>query len=140
MTSLVFPDINVWLALAAEGHVHHPQARHWFERLDGVEPIFCRLTQLGLLRLLTTSAVMGAAVLSQRGAWEIYDKFLKREARFFEEPEDLDHTFRRLTTHASSSPKEWADAYLHAFAQEAGATLVTFDKALAARSKGLCLL
>jgi len=24
------PDVNIWIALAAEGHVHHVPARDWF--------------------------------------------------------------------------------------------------------------
>jgi predicted nucleic acid-binding protein len=63
MTSLVFPDINVWLALAADVHVHHVVARSWFESLeDEEELVFCRFTQLGLLRLLTLAGIMGNSV------------------------------------------------------------------------------
>ena len=29
-TSLVFPDVNVWLALSHDGHVHHLIAKDWF--------------------------------------------------------------------------------------------------------------
>lgn len=140
MTLLVFPDVNVWLALATLGHIHHKDARRWFENLDDADLIFCRFTQLGLLRLLTTAAVMGRDVLNQRQAWQAYDRFLAGGVRFLEEPPTLDDHFRRLTRHASSSPKEWADAYLAAFAIEGGLTLATFDKALAAKAKGSILL
>jgi uncharacterized protein len=95
---------------------------------------------MGLLRLLTTSAVMGSDVLTQRQAWQAYDGLASSQIQFFDEPPALERSFRKLTSHTSSSPKEWADAYLHAFALEAYATLVTFDKALAAKSNGLCLL
>jgi hypothetical protein len=27
------PDVNVWIALAAERHTHHRTARHWFSNL-----------------------------------------------------------------------------------------------------------
>ncbi len=47
------PDINVWIALAAEKHIHHPAARYWFANLHDERLTFCRLTQLGFLRLLT---------------------------------------------------------------------------------------
>jgi hypothetical protein len=60
MTSL-FPDINLWVALTYEGHVHHAVAAAWFGKLPPDATFaFCRFTQLGLLRLLTTKAVMGA--------------------------------------------------------------------------------
>lgn len=136
MTSLVFPDINVWLALASSLHKHHPQAKQWYDSLEDEDLIFCRFTQLGLLRLLTTQAVMGDGTLTQREAWRVYDTFLNDGgSRFLYEPRTLEDSFRALSRRSSASPKDWADSYLAAFAQEIGAKLVTFDKALAARSK-----
>lgn len=29
------PDVNIWIALAAEGHVHHVPARDWFAAQPG---------------------------------------------------------------------------------------------------------
>ncbi len=134
MISSAFPDINVWLALSTSHHVHHVQAKRWYDSLVDEELVFCRFTQLGFLRLLTTEAVMGAEVLTQRQAWHVYDTFLKDGgARFLQEPRTLEDRFRELSRRASASPKEWADSYLAAFAVEAGARLVTFDKALAVR-------
>ena len=137
MTSLVFPDINVWLALASSIHTHHRQAARWYESLGDEELIFCRFTQLGLLRLLTTAAVMGSEVLTQRQAWHVYDTFLNDGgARFRQEPRTLEDSFRRLSRNPSASPKDWADSYLAAFALETGARLITFDQALAAKVEG----
>jgi hypothetical protein len=140
MTLSVFPDVNVWLALATSGHIHHKDAKLWFESLDQADLLFCRFTQIALLRLLTTAAVMGRDVLTERQAWQAYEKFLAGGVRFLEEPPTLEDHFRRLTPHTSSSPKEWADAYLTAFAIGAGLRLTTFDKALAAKAKGSILL
>jgi hypothetical protein len=140
MTLSVFPDVNVWLALATPGHIHHKDAKRWFDGLDEPDLFFCRFTQIGLLRLLTTAALMGRDVLTQREAWHAYDKFLAGGVRFLEEPSTLEDHFRRLTHHTSSSPKEWADAYLAAFAIAEGLVLATFDKALAAKAKGSILL
>jgi hypothetical protein len=140
MTLSVFPDVNVWLALATPGHIHHKDAKRWFESLDEGDLLFCRFTQIGLLRLLTTAAVMGRDVLNQREAWQAYDKFVAGGVRFLEEPPSLDDYFRRLTRHTSSSPKEWAYAYLAAFAIGGGLRLATFDKALAAKAQGSILL
>ncbi len=47
------PDVNVWIALAAERHAHHMRAREWFATLADERLVFCRITQLGFLRLLT---------------------------------------------------------------------------------------
>jgi toxin-antitoxin system PIN domain toxin len=140
MTLSVFPDVNVWLALATPGHIHHKDAKRWFESLDEADLLFCRFTQIGLLRLLTTAAVMGRDVLTQREAWQAYDKFLAGGVRFLEEPAALDNHFRQLTRNTSSSPKEWADAYLTAFAIGGNLLLATFDKALASKTKGSILL
>ncbi len=76
--SFLFPDINVWLALSYQRHIHYPSARGWFERLeDDSQVCFCRFTQLGLLRLLTTGAVMGEdKVLSRAEAWVVYDRWV----------------------------------------------------------------
>jgi uncharacterized protein len=53
----LLPDINVWLALVLPDHVHRERALTWWERqADSIA--FCRFTQLGLLRLLTTASVM----------------------------------------------------------------------------------
>ena len=69
-TTSLFPDINVWVALTYEGHVHHSTAATWFTQLPPhVTLAFCRFTQLGLLRLLTTAVVMGDEVMTQPQAW-----------------------------------------------------------------------
>ena len=69
-TTSLSPDINVWAALTYEGHVHHTTAATWFTDLQpDVTLAFCRFTQLGLLRLLTTAVVMGDEVMTQPRAW-----------------------------------------------------------------------
>jgi predicted nucleic acid-binding protein len=69
-TTSLFPDINVWVALTYEGHVHHTAAAAWFAELPSdLTLAFCRFTQLGLLRLLTSASVMGDEVMTQPQAW-----------------------------------------------------------------------
>jgi len=68
MSSLNFPDINVWLAIAAPEHVHAAIAKGWWEQETGAIA-FCRLTQLGFLRLMTTAAVMDGKPLTMTEAW-----------------------------------------------------------------------
>ena len=136
MSSFLFPDVNVWLALSYERHIHHVAARIWLERLDASARVcFCRFTQLGLLRLLTTDAVMGEdGVLNQVEAWGIYDRW-SEDARtvYLEEPATLELSFRALARSTRPAAKDWADSYLMAFATTAGVRLVTFDRALHAR-------
>ena len=140
--SSLFPDINVWVALTYEGHVHHAVAREWFEAVDQDSSlVFCRFTQLGLLRLLTAEAVMRDEVMNQQEAWRAYDQWQGDErVDFVDEPPGLEVRFRTMTRSRQAAPKDWADSYLAAFAATSQLTLVTFDQALRTKAKPLVLL
>jgi hypothetical protein len=134
--------VNVWLALTHEIHLHHASARAWCEALESDAIVcFCRFTQLGLLRLLTNASAMGVDVLTQRQAWDVYDALVANPCNCLaDEPEGIDALFRRQTNSEASSTKQWADGYLAAFAESSGMRLVTFDRALAAKTKDAVLL
>src|SRR5262249_9492057 len=139
----LFPDINVWVALSYERHIHHTAARNWFDTLEPTARLFfCRFTQLGLLRLLSATAVMGVdQAKTQQQAWEAYDVWLEDERiELLDEPASLEEYFRRLTKSALPSPKDWADSYLAAFAQASRLTIVTFDRGFLAKADELVLL
>ena len=140
--TFLFPDVNVWLALAHEIHPHHVTASRWEQALPGDAVLcFCRFTQLGLLRLLTNQSAMRDDVLTQAKAWDVFDAFTQiSAAKLIEEPHGIDPLFRRLTDRDEASTKQWADAYLAAFAEAANVTMVTFDRALAGQVKGVVLL
>jgi len=141
MNTLNFLDTNVWLALVWERHVHAKTARRWFEGREGEQFFFCRFTQLALLRLLTTPAVMGKDVRTMTGAWEIYDQCcMDDRIALLAEPDQLETKFRLLASSRHSSPHVWADAYLSAFASTAGLRLITFDKALRSRAADCLIL
>jgi hypothetical protein len=142
MSSQLFPDVNVWVALHHQVHEHHAKALAWFEALDSEKTlVFCRQTQLGFFRLLTTYAVMGDEILTQRQCWARYRQWISDgKATLENEPATVSLAFERRTMADASSPKEWMDAYLAAFAETAGVQLVTFDRALAAKAKGAVLL
>jgi toxin-antitoxin system PIN domain toxin len=142
MTSSIFPDVNVWLALNHDIHVHHTAAMRWFDSQDqSASFVFCRQTQMGLFRLMTTEAVLGHDVITQRRCWAIYDRWINGgRAILAAEPVGLETGLRLRTSANSPSPKVWTDAYLAAFAEAAGLTLVTFDRALAGKAKGAVLL
>jgi hypothetical protein len=138
MTSF-FPDLNVWLALSASGHSHAQEAWSWL-RLQpvGARLIFMRYTQLGLLRLLTNGAVMGAEVLTVREAWSVYDRWsLDPRVDYYPEPDGVESEFRGATQAVRGKPaSKWiGDCYLLAFARASQATLVTFDRALFALAR-----
>lgn len=128
-------DVNVWLALALSGHVHHRAARDW---LDGIsEPasaLFCRATQQALLRLLTNAVVLapyGNEPLTNDQAWAAYEALCAddRIAAQVPEPAGLEARWKQLACRGTASPKLWMDAYLAAFALCGGHRLVTTDSA-----------
>jgi toxin-antitoxin system PIN domain toxin len=126
-------DSNVWLALTLSRHKFHRAASDWFNSCTSSgEVIFCRATQLTLLRLLTTSAVLNAygnLPLTRSEAWQIYEGFCadKRIAHA-DEPANLAVHWKRLSQTGSASPKTWMDSYLAAFALAGKYQLVTTDK------------
>ncbi len=84
---------------------------------------------------------MGNEIVTQHGCWQIFDQWASTgQVVWANEPGNLEVKLRRLTAGSASSPKAWMDAYLTAFAESAELTLVTFDRALAAKVKGSVLL
>src|ERR1035438_2309546 len=133
-------DINVWLALTFDSHVHHRAAKTWFDGLptDAV-CYFCRLTQQGFLRLATNPGVFGKHTLTLPEAWQKYDLLLSDpRVAFAEEPADLETPWRTFTQHQSFSTKVWNDAYLAAFARAENLEMVTFDQAFKQYSNVRC--
>ena len=126
--TISLPDVNVWIALAAEGHIHHVPAREWFAAQPDASVAFCRITQMGLLRLLTNPNVMGRAPRTVAQAWEVFTQLrVDRRLLFMTEPDGLESAWRALMTQAGVGPSSWTDAYLAAFARTHSSLLVTFD-------------
>ena len=121
-------DANVWLALAAEAHVHHRRVTAYWDSEAGPQLVFCRITQLALLRHLTNRSIMGAQVLRPVEAWQACSNFLAlREVNLMPEPAALNDQLGRYCDLGRTSPNLWTDAYLAAFANCAALRLVTFD-------------
>ena len=122
------PDVNVWIALAAEGHIHHVPARDWFTAQPDASVAFCRITQMGLLRLLTNPNVMGRDPRTIVQAWETFAQLrADRRLVFATESVSVESAWRQLMTQAGVGPSSWTDAYLAAFAEAHSYSLVTFD-------------
>ena len=122
-------DANVWLALAVEAHTHHRRATAYWEQEAAPVAVFCRVTQMAFLRLLTNRAVMGSQVLSPSAAWAKTADFMRLpEVELFDEPLGVEDAWERFATSGRFSPSLWTDAYLAAFAVRAGLRLVSFDK------------
>jgi uncharacterized protein len=127
-TSKIFlPDVNVWLALVSMRHIHNRVAVGWLAQC-GEDPLaFCRVSQMGLLRLLTNTHVMGVDVLRPGEAWRVYEGVMRdSRMRFVDEPSGLEGIWKSLMK--ASGPGAWTDAYLMAFAEAHGLHMVTFDK------------
>jgi len=133
------PDVNVWLALLSARHVHNEDAVEWISEVADGSVALCRITQMGLLRLLTNERVMGPDVVSAEKAWRLHDQLLKDPRFFFmSEPEDLAGKWREISSRKSGP--SWTDGYLVAFATVGELRLVTFDKALNASSTNALIL
>ncbi len=95
---------------------------------------FCfRATLSSVCCACCPDAVMGDYALTVQNGWMVYDRWLDDpRVQFHPEPRHLDGAFRQATqAFATERASKWiGDGYLLAFAREAGATLVTFDKAL----------
>jgi toxin-antitoxin system PIN domain toxin len=124
------PDVNVWLALTFDSHVHHPAAKAWFDHLpDDAVCYFCRLTQQGFLRLATNRSVFGPHAVTLPDAWQKFDLFMSDpRVAFAGEPPGIESHWRVFTQGRSFSPHVWNDAYLAAFALAASVELVSFDR------------
>jgi uncharacterized protein len=141
MNTLNFLDANVWLALIWSRHAHSEKAQEWFARSEEEKFYYCRVTQITVLRLLTTSSVMGNDTRKMAEAWELWDKVCADDrVAFLSEPEAMEREFRRLSALSTPSPKIWADSYLLAFAGVAGLKLVTFDRGLRAKGTEVLIL
>lgn len=131
MSTRWLPDVNIWLAGCIPQHVHHPVVMDWMSQHD--DPLyFCRASQQGLLRLLTTSAVLApyrTSPLSNRQALSRMKEWLAEDRiHLADEPDRVEADWERFADSNASSPKLWMDAYLAAFAIVGGYRLVTTDK------------
>jgi len=126
-------DVNFLLAFAAEGHMHHKAARHWFEKNPGVTVNVCRVAQLGFLRLLNNPAVMKDAVMDSMACWEIWEQLVDSGYFCFAEvePQGLETALKKFTSQKAYTPRLWTDAYLAAFACAGKYTMLTFDRGFA---------
>lgn len=122
------PDLNVWLALAVAEHPHHAAAANYWREAAARKVWFCRVTMLGLVRLLAQPRLMGKAVMTLRQAFETYGRFAALpEVGLQPEPAECEATLRRLLR-ADTPARLWTDTYLAAFAASGGLRLVTFDR------------
>lgn len=131
------PDINVWLALAVQEHPHHAAARRYWEDAQAQPKLapgapylwFCRITMLGLIRLLCQPKAVGAGALQLDAAWALYQQYRSLpQIGLASEPLGCDAQLGALVTTQTLPTRLWTDAYLAALARSSGLRLVTFDR------------
>jgi hypothetical protein len=126
---IFLPDVNIWIALTSNRHVHHSPANEWLQGVDSGQIAFCRISEMGFLRLLTNPHVMGKDALSPAEAWRVYDEWRADDrVIFLPERPGFSEEWRRLGEQIAGGPNVWTDAYLAAFALHANATIITLDR------------
>jgi uncharacterized protein len=130
---VVSEEVGVWLAAVWGRHVRHPVAADWWDR-ETDDIVFCRVTQMGLLRLLSNHAIMGDDAIDRSLAWRTYDQLRADERVLWaDEPAELNAVWRATSARDGKSHKLWTDDYLAAFAQASNATLTTLDRNMPGR-------
>jgi toxin-antitoxin system PIN domain toxin len=121
------PDVNVWLAMVDETHVHHSAARLYWEEAAAPQIAFSRVTMPGFLRLSAHSRVL-TTPLSPREAWSIYEQFRALpEIGFISESSHVESCFCEFSAGDRFPLHLWTDAFLAAFARTRGCRMVSFD-------------
>jgi hypothetical protein len=130
---MILVDVGVWLAAVWGRHAHYPVASDWFNR-QADDLVFCRVTQMGLLRLLSNPAIMGGDAVDRSHAWRLFDQLWSDERVLWaDEPDELNAVWRAISARDDKSHKLWTDDYLAAFAQASDLTLATLDRKLPSR-------
>ena len=129
---MILADVNVWLATVVEQHPHHRAAANWWRKEvlpAGNQVAFCRLTQLGLLRLLTNDRVMGDQKRTLQQAFGDYSLLLAQNPVVYSgEPSGIDRFVKAHCRIGGSSRNFWTESYLAAFARAGRLELATFDR------------
>jgi toxin-antitoxin system PIN domain toxin len=125
-------DTNVWLGLTFQSHPLHGAANAALVNATVALPAhFCRATQQSVLRLTSDARLArryGVAPISNRDAFQRLEAFMALPiVSFIEEPSGLLPQWKAFADLPTASPKRWMDAYLAAFAVEAGLTFVSGD-------------
>lgn len=110
---------------------HHAVAAAYWQQVlaQGGQLWFCRVTWLGLLRLLCQPRVMGEGALTLAGAWQVVQDFRAVPGvGLLAEPSGCDTHLARLLQREPPLPHRMAtDAYLAAVAQAGNLRMVSFD-------------
>ena len=122
------PDVNVWLALAVQEHVHHRAATDYWHTSPQIQRFFCRGSASSLVRLLTHPHLMAGKQLGLQAAWQLYRRFRALPAvSLLTEPQNLEEHLAALIAPRLPA-RHFTDAYFAALAISCGLRLVSFDR------------
>jgi toxin-antitoxin system PIN domain toxin len=122
------------LALALSEHPGHQVAQDWYADLDPTPEslLFCRSTELSVLRLLSSKRIlnsMNIAALTNNEAVSALKKMQQNPlVGSAVESSTTKALWFKMAARPSASPKLWMDAYLAAFAICGRHEMVSFDK------------
>ena len=126
----LFVDANVWIPILVENHAHHKRAWQWWTTIADREAVWCRMTQMSVLRLLTNSIVMHGTPLSLAESWSVWQRVEQdpRTSFYDVEPAGIAGGWSARIQGRATTPNLWMDAYLAALAELSGFGFATFDK------------
>src|SRR5438132_10176567 len=112
-----FPDVSVWVPLAADHHPHHDRAQRYWNEEAASQIDFCGITALGFVRISTNSAAMGGRPLTIANAWGEYQRIRTLpEITFAQDAPSCDSALEQWIQQGLVTQRLWTDAYLAAFA------------------------
>jgi toxin-antitoxin system PIN domain toxin len=132
MTMRALLDVNAFLALADQNHVHHRIVRDWWAGSHSFGWASCPLTENGFLRIITQPSYpsplpIGMALQMLAAA------FAEGDHEFW--PDDISLTDAGHFEHGLIlGPKQVTDIYLLALAVHRGGRLVTLDRSISIAS------
>ena len=122
-------DLNVWFALTWPGHSHHRQAVHYWEQQAAEQVLFCTVTALGLVRMVSQPKLMGVAVKNAAEASALLEALCQQPGVQLAAPEHVGwEVFHQLLRSAELPARLCTDAHLAALAITNGWRLVSFDR------------
>ena len=95
------PDVNLWVALVDQRHVHHSLAQDYWNHNGTTQFAFCRVTMMGFLRVATSPKAISHPKTHAEG-WAIYQQLRALpNIQFLSEPPSLEAYFQALSTKAA---------------------------------------
>jgi toxin-antitoxin system PIN domain toxin len=123
-------DVNVLFALLWPRHVHHEAAQAWFAGQGHRSWASNNITQIGVLRLLTNTAITRGAVSASTALAALAEATRHPNHQFW----PLDRPALSMLNGAAvgvTGHKQWTDLLLLRHAAERKGRLVTFDSGIA---------